>query len=257
MIGSPESEIITGTLEAIRVHNLPHEILTAKEIRERYPVLTPGDDLIGVYETEAGYLVPETCLEAHLQMAEDFGATLRFEEAFVSHSIENNDCDEQLLSISTNLNNTYLTKKLVLTVGAWAPEIFGNDIPISLRTERRVLFWFNPSTEDCDEALSCFRQIPVFLWDNSSGDNMCQFYGFPCERSGMFSKSVKIARHQPFVSEEMPSPECSPASIDRNLGETEVKSMQDIMQGKVDSLALGSLEAFETCMYTMTPDENL
>lgn len=38
----------------------------------------------------------------------------------------------------------YMTRKLVLTVGAWAPELFNSVLPFDLFLERRVLFWFEP-----------------------------------------------------------------------------------------------------------------
>jgi hypothetical protein len=42
----------------------------------------------------------------------------------------------------------FRTKKLVLSVGAWAPEIYGGDILDNLHVERRVLYWFKTASED-------------------------------------------------------------------------------------------------------------
>ena len=55
MIGMPDSTVIKGTLASVRAHNLPHEILDAKAIRERYgPCMQPIDAEIGILEQEAG-----------------------------------------------------------------------------------------------------------------------------------------------------------------------------------------------------------
>ena len=40
----------------------------------------PADDEIGLYEDEGGYLIPEKCIEAHIRVAQRYGAELRFEE---------------------------------------------------------------------------------------------------------------------------------------------------------------------------------
>ena len=272
MIGSKESEIITGTLEAARVHHLPHEILTAQEISARYPVLTPDDEMVGVFETEAGVLIPEACIEAHCQMAEQHGAKLSFQESLVSWCVVKSGAEgvsetetEDLLSVVTDRNHSYLTRKLVLSVGAWAPEVYGCQIPVPLHAERRVLFWFRPSSSDEDDkavGVESFKNIPVFLWDNSTEGNMCQFYGFPVESTGELSQAVKVARHQAIAStpssgDQPSSAHCTPSSIDRQVYPYEIQYMQQVLEGKVPSLACGSVEAVETCLYTMTPDEHL
>ena len=48
MIGLPSSEVIMGTIESIKSHNLTHEILTAAEIRTRFPAFEVSDDEIGM-----------------------------------------------------------------------------------------------------------------------------------------------------------------------------------------------------------------
>lgn len=253
MIGPKQSAIISGTLESVRRHKLSHEVLTAKEIRERYPMLTPGDDLMGVFEEEAGYLIPEACLEAHLKEAEQNGGVLRFNESLVSwEKVKRSNggegegewgCSgdlEELITVVSDLNKCYLTKKLVLSVGAWAPELYGGQIPVPLRTERRVLFWLRPSpsqgNKDGNMNIDAFRGMPVFLWDNSIEGNCCQFYGFPPESTGeQRGHTVKIARHQAIEVEESNIPEtnsridsvfapavCSPESIDREVYPAEV-----------------------------------
>ena len=45
MIGSPDSEVIQGTMKSVKEHNLLHEVLDAQEIRKRYPLfnVSPAD----------------------------------------------------------------------------------------------------------------------------------------------------------------------------------------------------------------------
>ena len=53
-LGHPESTVITGTLASVQAYDLPHEYLSAADIRRRYPAFTPTDDIVGVFERNAG-----------------------------------------------------------------------------------------------------------------------------------------------------------------------------------------------------------
>lgn len=247
MIGSPDSEVIQGTMKSVKEHNLLHEVLDAQEIRKRYPLfnVSPTDigpqtfrflifliflvflityfyaiancsilfDVIitkvmsvnhvkncwifffylGIFETDAGYLVPESCVDSHLNEAASNGAELHFNERVLSWSLytstttsnmsmnsneeysimedpenENNDkhqkklTDEEvnqerkteenengnIFQLSTQdangISRTYLTKKIVIAAGPWAPELYGDEISTPLHAVRRVQLWFEP-----------------------------------------------------------------------------------------------------------------
>ncbi len=55
----------------------------------------------------------------------------------------NSNYTEEIVTVTT-AQGTYKTHKLVLTVGAWAPSVYGTALPFELVVERRVLFWFEP-----------------------------------------------------------------------------------------------------------------
>ncbi len=83
MIGPPDSQTIVGSQQSALLHQLPHEMLTAKQIMERFPVLTPTSELVGLYEQNAGFVRPERCIQAHLAIAETAGADLHFGERVI------------------------------------------------------------------------------------------------------------------------------------------------------------------------------
>jgi len=112
-IGPPDGELVPRALASARQHGLEHELLDAAEIRKRYPVFEIADDWIGLFDTQAGWLAPERCIETHLRMAERHGATLRFEEP-----IEKWEPDGDGVRVTT-ASETYRAKRLVLTAGAW------------------------------------------------------------------------------------------------------------------------------------------
>ena len=243
MIGSPDSEVIQGTMKSVKEHNLLHEVLDAQEIRKRYPLFNVSstdigsqirlflflfflfflitysyaiadcriffDKIItkvmsvnhvkicwififysGIYETDAGYLVPESCVDSHLNEATSSGAELHFNETVLSWSLytsttlnismssnekyssmkdpekKNNDEDETFLTDeevnqktkteknenifqvftqdANGISRTYLTKKIVIAAGPWAPELYGDEISTPLHAVRRIQLWFEP-----------------------------------------------------------------------------------------------------------------
>ncbi len=145
MIGKRGSEIIEGTLRSIEEHSLPHQVYSAAEVKARYPVFDPQEDEIGIYEDNAGYLHPELCIESYVHMAVAAGATAKYGEKLLS--FEEKEVNGKKVVSLTTTQGKYTCDKLVLTVGVWAPELYGQDLSqetMKLWCERRVLYWFKP-----------------------------------------------------------------------------------------------------------------
>lgn len=87
--------------------------------------------------------------------------------------------------------------------------------------------------------------MPVYIWDLGGGNN---FYGFPWSTDG-----VKVAFH----SVSNTSNSCDPESIDRTVSEEEVTSIRSVLRDRIPSLSDGSFRDSNTCMYTITKDDNL
>jgi len=233
MIGRPDSDAIQGTLASVREHHLPHQMLDAATIRQRYPALTPSDDIVAVYEDNAGFVVPEAAVRTHLRLAQAHGAELHFQEA-VTHWQANPNGGVTV----TTAHGVYTADHLVITPGAWAPELLA-DMGLPLRVERRVLLWFAPigGIEPFTEP-----NFPIYIWDCGAG---VSFYGFPYHPS---MPGIKVAIHT--VGQA-----CSPDWIDRQLQASDVESLQNLLRERIPAL-LGPMIHYETCMYTLTPDEH-
>src|SRR5262249_51663007 len=55
-LGPPDRELIQGVRRSCEEHRLPVEILTAADVRRRFPVFRPEDHWVGVLEQTAGVL---------------------------------------------------------------------------------------------------------------------------------------------------------------------------------------------------------
>src|SRR5918992_3054946 len=102
------------TLRCAKRFNIRHEILEAKEIRQRYPQFAVTDER-GYFEYETGYLKPELCIQAQLNLAERFGAWFQTNEKVLSIS---HGRPGSKITIETD-RGVYHTEKVIIAAGPW------------------------------------------------------------------------------------------------------------------------------------------
>ena len=141
-----------------------------------------------MYESDAGYLVPESCIENHLNVADENGAVLKFGEKVESWSLIESDTlysgsettkdqnknggkiaensSDTYYTVNTvrtdGTKNTYVCRKIVVAAGPWSNELYGNQIEPLLHVERRVQYWFKPKRGDV-EVTELFK-VRSFPW---------------------------------------------------------------------------------------------
>lgn len=228
MVGRPDSRAVTGSRRSAEQWNLPHELLDADAIRQRFPTLTPADDEVALHEDRAGFVVPEATVRAQVDAAREDGADLRFGEPVTGWRATGSGVRV------TTASETFDAGHLVLAAGAWAPRLL--DLPIDLRVERQVLHWYAPTGGTDPFAAS---RHPVWIWEDPDGDEV---YGFPA-RDG--EPDVKVA----FFRRPVPA---DPDHVDRVVHPEEVDEMTTTLAGKLPALARHTRAA--TCLYTLTPD---
>jgi sarcosine oxidase len=227
MIGPASGVVFSGAKRSAEQHRLAHEILTAADVRGRFPVLQPEDSMSAVWEPRAGILFPESCIEAHLQLARTRGATLQYDEP-----VQRWEADHPVRVITSK--GSYSAEQLLFCAGAWTGELF-RDLGLPLRVERQVQFWFEPAAKAASfEPDKC----PIHIWEFER-DRF--FYGFPDLGEG-----VKVAAHHEGVS-------TLPDNVDRTVREDEVDRMRQVLKRFVPD-ANGRLRSTAVCMYTNTPD---
>ena len=232
-LGPPDSELVAGALRSAREHGLPHELLGASELRARFSQFRVADDTVALFETDAGFLRPERCIEAHLRLAAAGGAELRHGEPIVSWRPDGSG-----VSVTT-ATGTYHAGRLVLATGAWmGHHLAQEESPfIPLRVERNVPFWLRP-TADPDSFTP--DRFPVFIWDTPGG----HFYGI----AHVEWPGVKVARHH---TGEYGDPD----SIDRTPRPADETPVRAFVRDHIPALD-GPVESSLVCLYTLTPDEH-
>ncbi|MFD8372432.1 N-methyl-L-tryptophan oxidase [Streptomyces sp. NPDC059688] len=233
MVGRPESWTVAGSLRSAERWDLPHEMLDAKEIRRRFPTLTPDDDEVALYESRAGLLRPENTVAAHLQLATRQGAALHFEEPVLRWEPYRDG-----VRVHT-AENTYTADHLVICPGAWAPRLLA-DVGVPVTVERQVMYWFQPRG---GTGRFVPERHPVYIWEDAAG---VQVYGFPAIDGPEGGAKVAFFRKGRVTT---------PETIDRTVHDDEVTAMAEHMARCVPDLPGTFLKA-ATCMYSTTPDEH-
>ena len=230
MVGPPDGALVRGALASAEAHGLPHERLDALAISRRVPAMHPGGGLVGVWEPNAGVLLPEAGIAATLASARAHGASLHLDEPVVSWQ-----ADERGVEVRT-ARGTYHAGRLVLAAGAWLPALLP-DLAPSLIVERMALFWFEPRV---DPAAFDPGRFPVFILEHARGRYI---YGFP-RLDGL----VKLARHH----EGEPT---DPDRVRRDVSPAEEASLRETFRPFLPA-ADGPLRERAVCLYTNTPDEH-
>lgn len=234
-VGPANSDGLAGIQRSAEAYGLAVEVLSAADIRRRWPAFRPHSEMIGVYEPGAGAVFPEKCVSAHLRLAAKAGADLRYDEPVISWRATAAGGVE----VSTP-QGAYTADSLVLTVGVWLPRML-NGLRLPLRVERQVLHWFAPA-----------RSAPAFspetcpnnAWE-AGPDRL-----FYCQPD--YGDGCKVAFHHGGVDIDPDAPAGSPA---RTVSAAEVEEMRAALFEFVPDAAGRHLGA-AVCMYTNTPDEH-
>jgi sarcosine oxidase len=122
MIGPPDGALVSGSKLSAEQHELEHQVLSAAELRRRFPVFEPHESTTGVWEPRAGILFPEKVIQTHLDMAVQSGAALKFNEPAIKWET---DGDGVRVTTATN---KYWAERLLITAGAWLGSLL-NPVP--------------------------------------------------------------------------------------------------------------------------------
>ena len=114
--------IFQGSLQSCQSFNLPHEVLTASELKMKSPGFCLPSDFKAVFQPQGGFLIPETCIETSLNQAKKAGAVVKEEV-----KVESLEKTPKGFGSSQVLGKS-LAKQAVLTAGM--------EWPVERRTSR-------------------------------------------------------------------------------------------------------------------------
>jgi monomeric sarcosine oxidase len=209
---------------------IPAEDLDAAEVRRRWPGWRIGDDVVGLYQPDAGILDIRRGNAAHIALARRGGAEFRPRTTVlgISHRARG-------VTLTTD-NGTVDAEHVVLCVASWLPALVG-DLGLGWRitlSQEQVSYFATPNAGDFTPG-----RFPVWMWH---GEPL--FYGFPVYGEA----AVKAARGMTgrFVTQQTRSFEPDPA-------ETEL--IASFLRQRLPGAAGPELYS-KTCVYDMPPDRD-
>ena len=230
MLGPETAAVVRGALESARRHGLPHELLTAADLRRRFPAFAPEPGIVGVWEPQGGLLNPEVCVRTLLRAAQSAGAEVRHGEPVQSWH------DGPAGAVVETPRGRYEAGTLVVTAGPWAGRLLA-ELGLPLVVTRQPLAWFGPASPEQGALLTAGR-CP---WWICAMDGT-HLYGVP----DVDGRGVKAAIHEP-------GEPCTPETVRREVTPEEVGAIRRLL-GRILPGADGRLLDAATCLYTMTPD---
>jgi sarcosine oxidase len=232
MIGPRDGAVITGTLRSAREHALPHAVLSAAEVHERFPPFRLDESLIAVFDPRAGYLEPELCTAAHVDGARRAGAEIRFDEPILEWN-----ADGDGVRVRTS-KASYRADKLVVAAGPWCAGFLA-DLELPLTIERQVVFWLEPGREVAQYDAARF---PIYAYEFEPG-TIC--YGFP-----RLARGVKAAVMH--GGELAPAPD----KIDRMVRARDEDVLRAAIRPVLPDLSAAPARGGDVCLFTNTPDHD-
>ncbi len=220
-----ENQILSSALASARQFEIPHELLSAEQAGGRFRYHAPTGTSC-LYEPGAGYLEVENCVKAQTGLAQKKGAVLREQESVLKWEVRKDGV------VVTTAKGVYQTNKLLITPGAWAPQLLP-ELELPMRIHRNLLYWYAGGEITSDQ--------PCFGYETPRGF----FYGFP----HIEGQGLKIALHIPgdIVMD--------PDNLDRSLRPTDHREMLPFLKEYFPDLQSVPI-AHAVCLYEMSSDEN-
>jgi sarcosine oxidase len=223
-------KVFEGSLRSCELHNLPHEVLTSSELSLRFPAYRLPPETMAVLQPDGGFLVPESCISAHVMLAQARGAEVRGRERVIGWESGANG-----VTVTTD-QGVYQADRLILAAGAWMPKLVPS-LASLLVPERQVLAWLSPFRPEWFAP----SHFPVFNLDIEEG----HYYGFPVFgipgfKFGRYHHRAQAVDPDNFQRDAEPEDE----TLLRHFAE---RYFPD---------GAGPTLSMHTCMFTNSPDEH-
>jgi sarcosine oxidase len=228
--GPADSWVFKGSFQSVVEHGIPHEVLTGKELSQRYPGYQLPHDHMVLLQKDGGFLVPERCTVAFANAAIEMGAEIHGREDVLGWEPVGDG-----VRVHTS-RATYEADSLVISAGAWNDNMlpFLNGIAVP---ERQVLAWFQPERPELFQP----ERFPVFNLLTKEG----RYYGFPVH--GVPGFKVGIYHH----FEEQGDPH----SFNWEPTPADEEALREF-SSRYFPQGTGPTMTLKTCMFTNTPDKH-
>jgi len=239
--GAVDGDEIKNCIESMSAHNLPYTLLNHREVNEKFPQLKFDAKWRALYEPDAGLLKADRCLRSFQDQFVKYGGVIRDGDA-----VTNIETTGGNTKISTASGAEYTCNGVAICAGTWSKsfldEFLGLKLPLQpmvvkscyWKVEKKGLYsaanfpciisHFDPAGVKNEDAM-CYgtpsdEYTDLLKFCSHGGVNI----NHPDERDSV-DASEYIEKPRKYISEHFEHVQTKPAVV-------------------------------ETCLYTVTPDEN-
>ena len=232
MLAPAGSYGIDAPLASAKAHGLPYELLTADDLRRRFPQHVVDDGTAGLYEENAGFLRAEEAVLAAVGQARAHGA-----QVLTSAPVARVNPGADRPSVELADGTVITGRHLVVAAGAWHRKLL-SPMASKFTVVRRVFGWFGFRGGAFEPS-----RFPVFLRGDAAWERA--WYGVP----SLDGKTMKVGIHiWPGIDEP----------VDPAVGGREPDPLDAQRLSLIASEYLSGLDAqpgrMRACMYSNTAD---
>ncbi|MEQ3548961.1 N-methyl-L-tryptophan oxidase [Pseudonocardia nematodicida] len=232
--GTRGDDYLDRARRALDETGVPHESLSAEDIRTRFPQWRVSDDTVGIFQADAGVLDIRRTVSAHLSLARAAGVEFRSGARADRIDVGESGVAVRVVTADGDVETVH-GAALVVAAGSWLGELMpdlGLDFTLTLSQEQVSYF----SSTD----LAAFTPDRHPVWIHHGAQDT--FYGFPVYGEA----ATKVARDMRgrFID-----------SGDRVFtgDDAEGEVLAGFLREHLPASA-GPVLAHRTCVYDMTPD---
>lgn len=228
--GTREGELLESILQSSKAYNVPiRKVKNAQGFKLQ-------QNISGIHEEEAGFVLPEQTISSYKELLSKTDANI-LENTLVTSWAEKGE----LIEVHTK-DQTFFTKKLIITIGAWVSKLLPEYKDL-FRVTRQAQAWINVKDKEkyLPENFSC--------WNIETPEIGGLFYGFPFLEKGIVKQEgIKLAHH-------FPESEGAINDKSKKASQKQIDTLHNLIQKYFD------VEQYEiikscTCLYTNSTDEN-
>ena len=212
-----------------RRYGLPHELLEENAAEQRFPTFRFSRGDAALWDPGGGVLFPERAIRAYRRRAHRRGGAFRWNSPVLRWTPL---ARGRVLIVTPR--REYVAEKVVLSAGAWLPELVP-DLRLRLTVEQQTVYWFFPD----GRSRKAFREMPAFVWYDHRRDH---YYGTPDLGDG-----VKVGGSR---GQMIRDPSRRPPTSAR-----EFRSVAGFVRGRIPGLSTRPRQRTR-CLYTNRPDRN-
>ncbi|XP_797352.2 peroxisomal sarcosine oxidase [Strongylocentrotus purpuratus] len=232
----PNKGLYESSLNQMRKFERPHRILDHEARKKEYPQLDIPKDALVFMDYDGGTLRADKALRAYQDTFKNCGGILKEEEQVLKIT------PGTLVTVTTS-KGTYRTRHLILTPGAWAQKVLrplGLDPPLTV-ARINVPYWQ-------EKEVGAMSKFPNVIFETKTKKHV---YGLQeLEYPGL----TKIPFHG---GSDNIDPDYRDTVHNEAVGhKSEIEFMKKFI-ARYFPLLLSEPTIMETCMYTLTPDDEL